>query len=331
MLLVSNAVTLEREKSILYYRLAISGLLASSVLTYNNLHVTGLSSGISLYDGLFNITPFTQGCNLFILNIAFVILIIVPVVNSTVNSLAYLHPQENIKDTNNNKAIRNKQGMSLFVKLKSLLIFTIVVLVIYLTISILVIYMIISFLPKEMFMDLLGHFYKHSVLSLADGELNSNTMYLFKFSTENSRAIGVFVVCMCFLSGLGIFIYNTKLIHSAKKKSIIIILITTLLLVASIRFPFLFLSFDLGLKFLYPFIVVISIIMSVFILNSYKGNTPKLLDYIIPLFIYLTLTSLLYSFAMYSDINIYECTIFFLSIAFGELSDVLVMPSIKFI
>jgi len=134
-----------------------------------------------------------------------------------------------------------------------------------------------------------------------------------------------------FLLGLGRFIYKTKLSHSANKISIFLGLITTLLLVASIRFPFLFLSLHLGLNFLYPFIVIISIIMSVFILNSYKGNTPKLLDYIIPLFIYLTLTSLLYSFAIYSDINIYECTIFFLSIAFGELSDVLVMPSIKFI
>lgn len=34
---------------------------------------------------------------------------------------------------------------------------------------------------------------------------------------------------------------------------------------------------------------------------------------------------------MYSDINIYEWAIFFLSMIFGELLDVLVMPSIKFI
>jgi len=76
MLLVSNAVTLEREKSILYYRLAISGLLVTSSLAYNNLHVTGLSIGIGLYDGLFNITPYTQGFNLFILIIACSILIL---------------------------------------------------------------------------------------------------------------------------------------------------------------------------------------------------------------------------------------------------------------
>jgi hypothetical protein len=76
MLLVSNAVTLEREKSILYSRVTISGLLVTSLLTYNNLHVTGLSNGIGLYGGLFNITPFTQGFNLFILMIASFILIL---------------------------------------------------------------------------------------------------------------------------------------------------------------------------------------------------------------------------------------------------------------
>lgn len=134
-----------------------------------------------------------------------------------------------------------------------------------------------------------------------------------------------------FLLGLAIFIYNTKLIDYEKKISILIGLITTLLLVSSIRLPFLFLSLDLGLKFLYPIIVIISIIMSVFILDSYKSKMPKLLDYIIPTFIYLGIMSVFYSFTMYSDINIYEWAIFFLSMIFGELLDVLVMPSIKFI
>lgn len=102
------------------------------------------------------------------------------------------------------------------------------------------------------------------------------------------------VISFFFLLGLGIFIYNTKLIDSEKKISILIGLITTLLLVSSIRLPFLFLSLDLGLKFLYPIIVIISIIMSVFILDSYKGKMPKLLDYIIPTFIYLGIMSVFY-------------------------------------
>jgi len=75
-ILVSNAVTLKREKSILYSRVVISGLAFSSLLVYNNLHVTSLGSGIGIYGGLFNVTAFTLGFNLFILLIALVILIL---------------------------------------------------------------------------------------------------------------------------------------------------------------------------------------------------------------------------------------------------------------
>jgi len=74
--LVSNAVTLKREKSILYSRVVIGGLAISSLLAYNNLHVTSLVSGIGIYGGLFNVTPFTLGFNLFILIIAAVILVL---------------------------------------------------------------------------------------------------------------------------------------------------------------------------------------------------------------------------------------------------------------
>ena len=74
--MVSNAVTLKREKSILYSRVVIGGLAISSLLAYNNLHVTSLVSGIGIYGGLFNVTPFTLGFNLFILIIAAVILVL---------------------------------------------------------------------------------------------------------------------------------------------------------------------------------------------------------------------------------------------------------------
>lgn len=69
-------MTLEREKSIMYSRIAIVGLFGSSVLTYNNLHVTCLSNGVGLYGGLFNISAFTQGFNMFILIIASGILVL---------------------------------------------------------------------------------------------------------------------------------------------------------------------------------------------------------------------------------------------------------------
>jgi NADH-ubiquinone oxidoreductase chain 2 len=73
-ILVSNAVTLQRDKSIMYSRVAVSGLTIISLLTYNNLHVRDLAEGIGLYGGLFNVTGFTVGFNLFILLIASLIL-----------------------------------------------------------------------------------------------------------------------------------------------------------------------------------------------------------------------------------------------------------------
>ena len=58
---------------------------------------------------------------------------------------------------------------------------------------------------------------------------------------------------------------------------------------------------------------------------------PALLDYIYVIFMYLGLASVLYLFTVYFHINIYEWTIFYLSIIFGELSDLFGLPSIIFI
>jgi len=65
-----------REKSILFSRVVITGLISSSFLSYNNLFFTPLSKGVSLYGGLFNITLFTQSFNIFILLISGIILIL---------------------------------------------------------------------------------------------------------------------------------------------------------------------------------------------------------------------------------------------------------------
>ena len=72
--LVSNAVSFLREKSILYSRSVIIGLILTSFLAYQGLYVTALSDGIGIYGGLFNITTFTQSFNMFILVISVVIL-----------------------------------------------------------------------------------------------------------------------------------------------------------------------------------------------------------------------------------------------------------------
>ena len=73
-LLLSNAVTIKRDKSILFSRIVIKALLLTSFLAYNNLFITPLSKGIGIYGGLFNVTTFTQSFNIFILVVSAIIL-----------------------------------------------------------------------------------------------------------------------------------------------------------------------------------------------------------------------------------------------------------------
>jgi NADH-ubiquinone oxidoreductase chain 2 len=73
-LLLSNAITLRRDKSILYSRVAIIVLLYSSILAIFSLYLTCLDKGIGLYGGLFHTTSTTQIFHIFIFLISAVIL-----------------------------------------------------------------------------------------------------------------------------------------------------------------------------------------------------------------------------------------------------------------
>jgi NADH-ubiquinone oxidoreductase chain 2 len=73
-LLLSNAVTLRRDKSILYNRIAISVLLYSIFLAISSLYITYLDRGIGLYSGLFHITGTTQIFHIFIFILSAIIL-----------------------------------------------------------------------------------------------------------------------------------------------------------------------------------------------------------------------------------------------------------------
>ena len=73
-LLLSNAVTSRRDKSILYSRLAILILLFSFSVVINNLNMTSLDKGTGLFGGLFNATSNTQTFHLFIFIISAAIL-----------------------------------------------------------------------------------------------------------------------------------------------------------------------------------------------------------------------------------------------------------------
>jgi NADH-ubiquinone oxidoreductase chain 2 len=73
-LLLSNAVTLRRDKSILYSRVSIIVLLYCSLPAFNSLFITSLDTGVGLYGGLFHATSTTQIFHIFIFLISAVIL-----------------------------------------------------------------------------------------------------------------------------------------------------------------------------------------------------------------------------------------------------------------
>ena len=74
LLLLSNAVTLRRDKSILFSRIAIIILLYSCLLGLTSLYIKYLDKGISLYGGLFHVTSNTQIFNIFIFLMCTIIL-----------------------------------------------------------------------------------------------------------------------------------------------------------------------------------------------------------------------------------------------------------------
>ena len=73
-LLLSNAVTLRRDKSILFSRVAIIVLLYSSSIALTSMYFTYLDRGIGLYGGLFHATSTTQIFQIFIFLISSIIL-----------------------------------------------------------------------------------------------------------------------------------------------------------------------------------------------------------------------------------------------------------------
>ncbi len=73
-LLLSNAVTLRRDKSILFSRVSIIILLYSILLAKNSLYMPSIDRGIGLYSGLFHITSITQVFHIFIFLVSAIIL-----------------------------------------------------------------------------------------------------------------------------------------------------------------------------------------------------------------------------------------------------------------
>lgn len=75
-LLLSNSITLRRDKSILYSRASITILLISAFIAYDNLFFLFLNKGIGIFGGLFNTTATTNVFHIFIFLISSVILLL---------------------------------------------------------------------------------------------------------------------------------------------------------------------------------------------------------------------------------------------------------------
>lgn len=96
LLLIANATTMIQEKAILYSRAAILGLLSIAYISYTSLVFTTsfLNSGLSLYNGLFNVTTFTQSFNLFIIILASLIAVLTAIYPKDLNfSMLSSNPQ----------------------------------------------------------------------------------------------------------------------------------------------------------------------------------------------------------------------------------------------
>jgi len=69
-LLISNALSLRKDKSILFSRIVMVSLILTNILAFNNLFLISLDKGIVVYTDLFNVTAFTQSFNIFIYTIS---------------------------------------------------------------------------------------------------------------------------------------------------------------------------------------------------------------------------------------------------------------------
>ena len=76
LLLLSNSITLRRDKSILYSRATITILIIATIISYDNLYFLFLNKGIGIFGGLFHTTSTTNAFHIFILVISSVILLL---------------------------------------------------------------------------------------------------------------------------------------------------------------------------------------------------------------------------------------------------------------
>jgi NADH-ubiquinone oxidoreductase chain 2 len=104
-LLLSNSVSLRRDKSILYSRVAITILIFSISIAFKNLYLLFLSRGIGLFGGLFHTTSITNFFHIFIFLISSIILLLTSFYPRKV--LGYISP-DIVTNTNKNNNLLYK-------------------------------------------------------------------------------------------------------------------------------------------------------------------------------------------------------------------------------
>jgi len=107
-LLISNALTLRKDKSILFSRIVMISLVLTTILAYNNLFVLSLDKGIGIYGGLFHVTPFTQAFNIFI----FVVTTIILTFTSFYPRKVFIKELSSLNKLLNNNFVYNKTKIS---------------------------------------------------------------------------------------------------------------------------------------------------------------------------------------------------------------------------
>ena len=75
-LIISSAVSLRQDKSILFSRIVIKTLLFTTFIAMNNLYIAPLERGVGIYGGLFNVNALTQTFDIFVFLISAIILIL---------------------------------------------------------------------------------------------------------------------------------------------------------------------------------------------------------------------------------------------------------------
>ena len=170
-LLLSNAVTFRRDKSVLYSRKTIAILLGSFIVAYNSLDMEFLNKGLGLYGGLFHATGITQVFQIFIYLICAVILQLTAFYPRKVWHKDYssLYDMLYINFTYNNTNIINKMGQQFKIIEYSLILLFIITGATFLISSSDIVSIFLSIELQSYGLYLLSTIYRNSELSTSAG------------------------------------------------------------------------------------------------------------------------------------------------------------------